>query len=148
MGTSFANFVSEFQGDSLLFTPHAEYLQLKAAATPHLTVQFFPDLRASHDLVLMCAEVARKREAPQEADAQESRARMMSAQYLLNLWQVCMLDDRKYNGLVRVFNHQPARFSFEHLQREIASLPEQFQQHLINEQAQTLDSPLPTAPEH
>ena len=115
---------------------------MKAQAMPHLSVQFFPELRASHDLVLMAGEITHnQRHAPPEDDAkrqefeeQERKSKIMSSQYLLNLWQLCILDDRKYQSLVWVFNHQPNRFSFEVLQKEIASLPENFQSFLDENQ--------------
>jgi ATP synthase mitochondrial F1 complex assembly factor 1 len=119
----FETYYLEARERSLLVAKLDAVQRLGAEADPALTVHYFDEFRDDKQLVLMRGFV----------DLQAMP--LQDAQYLLNLYQICLLDESKH-ALVRCFNHTPDLFDLNALVEQLERLPQRFEQHLIDSQAQ------------
>lgn len=102
----FVNFYSEYNGSKFLITPLERFQKEGAGAAPGLILHFYRDYQEKKQIVLMRGDVHRGSLSGDEAHI------------LTSTLQIVHLDDAKY-GLVKTFNHTPAKFSFDELLRVV-----------------------------
>jgi hypothetical protein len=107
-----------------LFTPLSEFQQLGSNAPQWLKMTYYTELQDTKGIttynmyihfglgiVLMRGEV--------DTNVLTTQA----AQFLANLWQLYHLDDTKYKKM-QTFNHEPSKFDYNDLLKDLDSLPE------------------------
>jgi len=99
----------ELMEDHYVFTLLDEYQKKGVASEPYLDMVCYTDFMESKGIVLMRAPMT------------STRLTRLQAQYLVNLWQLFLIDDDKYE-LMEQFNHKPNEFDFQKVVEKVQQL--------------------------
>lgn len=98
------------QNGKCLFSSLKDYQSNPSSYVPWINVSYFRELELSKGIVLMRAEIDPK------------MIKISEAQYLVNLWQLYMLDESRYQK-VKQFNHDPKSFDFNQVIEDVQTVP-------------------------
>ena len=97
--SGFYNLVSEWKGNEIIFTALEDFQKDQINAVPYLVVNLFPDLLASHKLVLLRADIISPLISRRQAEG------------VIRYLRECYVHEDRYSW-VKKFNQRPREFDY------------------------------------